>query len=135
MKNKVNVAWQGNMSFESDVDGYKIPLDADTKGKGPKPKPLMLAALAGCTAMDIVAILKKMRVNISDLNVSVEGELTDGLTKTYKAMHVIYEVTGKNIPLKKVKKAVELSEEIYCGVSALYKKVIPITSEIKIIEE
>ncbi len=94
----------------------------------------MLAALGGCTAMDVISILKKMRVNVENFNVHVEGELTDEHPKQFYKMHVIYEFTGKNLPLDKLQKAVELSEDRYCGVSAVYKKVMELTSEIKIIE-
>ncbi len=94
----------------------------------------MLAALVGCTAMDVISILQKMRVNVKNFNVHVEGELTDEHPKQFYKMHVIYEFTGKNSPLDKLEKAVELSEDRYCGVNAVYKKVMVLTSEIKIIE-
>ena len=95
----------------------------------------MLTSLAGCTGIDIVMILKKMRVDIRDVKVSVEGELTEDQPSYYKNMHVIYEFFGKDLPHKKIERAVKLSEEEYCGVSALYKKVIPVTSEIIYHEE
>jgi putative redox protein len=94
----------------------------------------MLAALAGCTGMDVVSILKKMRVDLDDFNVYVEGDLTEEHPKQYAQMHVIYEFKGKNLPEEKLQKAVNLSEERYCGVSAMYRKAFGITSEIKIIE-
>ena len=126
------------MAFEADVNGHKITLDAaETVGgenRGPRPKPLMLTALAGCTAMDVVSILKKMRVPFDDFKVSVEGDLTDEHPKQFSKMNVIYWFKGKDLPLEKLKKAVSLSEERYCGVSAMYKKAIEITSEIKIEE-
>nr|WP_320022044.1 OsmC family protein [uncultured Draconibacterium sp.] len=102
--------------------------------QGPRPKPLMLTALAGCTGMDVISILKKMRVEVEDFDVTVEGDLTDEHPKQYYKMNVIYTFKGKELPLEKLKKAVSLSEERYCGVSALYKKAIELTSEIKIID-
>lgn len=139
MKNEVNVNWMESMSFEIEIDKHKLTIDADEavggQNKGPKPKPFMLAALGGCTGMDVISILRKMRVEPSYFNVKVEGELTDEHPKMYKNMHVIYEFKGENLPMEKLEKAVNLSEEKYCGVSALYKKVIPITSEIKILED
>jgi putative redox protein len=101
---------------------------------GPRPKPLMLAALGGCTGMDVISILGKMRVEVDSFNVVVEGELTEEHPKYFTKMHVIYEFTGKNLPLDKLKKAVELSEERYCGVSATLKKAVELTTEIKITE-
>lgn len=138
MKQTVSVDWLSDMAFETEINGHKMIIDADEtvggKDRGPRPKPFMLMALAGCTGMDIVSILKKMKVEFEDLKVSVEGDMTEEFPKHYKSMHIIYEVKGKNIPFEKVKKAVDLSEEKYCGVSAVYKKAIELSSEIKIIE-
>lgn len=137
-KQEVKISWKDKMAFEAEVNGHKIMLDAAEavggENRGPRPKPLMLTALAGCTGMDVVSILKKMRVEVEDFNVTVEGDLTDEHPKQYYKMNVIYEFKGKDLPLEKLKKAVSLSEERYCGVSALYKKAIEVTSEIKIID-
>jgi len=124
------------MSFESEINGHKVIIVAKEEvggqDKGPRPKPFMLAALGGCTAMDVVSILKKMRVEFRNLNVIVEGELTEEHPRHFTKMHVIYEVEGDNIPMDKVQKAVSLSEEKYCGVSVVYRKALEITSEIRI---
>jgi putative redox protein len=132
----VSTRWLENMSFESEINGHKVIIDAKEEvggqDKGPRPKPLMLAALGGCTAMDVVSILKKMRVVLKSLNVIVEGELSEEHPKRFTKMHVIYEVEGNDLPLDKIEKAVALSEEKYCGVSAVYREVIEITSEIRI---
>ncbi len=138
MRNTVAVKWDTGLKFEADVNGHKIIMDAALENggnnSGPTPKPLMLASLAGCTGMDVVSILNKMKVEIKSFQMHVEGETTDEHPKYYKHMHVIYEFTGKNLPMDKIKKAVDLSEERYCGVGALYRKAIPVTSEIKLIE-
>lgn len=138
-KEKVKVKWLENMAFSAEVSGHEIIIDATEKvggqDRGPRPKPLMLAALAGCTGMDVVSILKKMRVEVDDFNVSVEGELTEEHPKHFIHMHVIYEFTGKELPMEKLKKAVSLSEERYCGVSATYREAMKLTSEIKIKEK
>jgi len=137
-KQEVKVNWLENMAFEADVNGHKLVIDAaDTVGgedRGPRPKPLMLTALAGCTGMDVVSILKKMRVKLDGFNVTVDGDLTEEHPKQFYKMHVVYEFTGKDLPLEKLQKAVSLSEDRYCGVSALYRKAIELTSEIKIKE-
>jgi putative redox protein len=75
-----------------------------------------------------------MKVEFTDFKVLVDGNLTEEHPKYYDKMHVIYEFTGKNLPLDKIQKAVNLSEERYCGVGTFYRKVIPITSEIIIKE-
>ncbi len=137
-KELATTTWLENMAFETEINGHKFIIDAKTEvggeNRGPQPKPLMLAALGGCTAMDVVSMLKKMRVEFSNLAVKVEGELTDEHPKHFSKMHVIYEFTGKDLPMDKLQKAVDLSEERYCGVSVVYKKALEITSEIKIIE-
>ncbi|MFW6249211.1 MAG: OsmC family protein [Bacteroidota bacterium] len=138
MKESVTVSWTGGMSFEADVNGHKITIDAapDAGGqdKGPKPKPLMMVALAGCTGMDVVSILKKMRVEYESLDINVEGELTEEHPKKFVKMKVIYSFKGTDLPLDKIKKAIKLSEETYCGVSASYKEVMDLSYEIKINE-
>jgi len=132
----VSTSWLENMSFESEINGHKLIIDAKEEvggqDRGPRPKPLMLAALGGCTSMDVISILKKMRVELKSLNVIVEGELSEEHPKRFQKMHVIYEVEGENLPLDKIEKAVTLSEDKYCGVSAIYKEVLEITSEIRI---
>lgn len=137
-KEQVNVTWLDNMAFEAEVNGHKLILDAEStvggNNQGPRPKPFMLTALAGCTGMDVISILKKMRVEPSYFNVVVEGDLTEEHPKQFYKMHVIYEFKGKDLPIDKLKKAVSLSEDRYCGVSALYKKVIELSSEIKILD-
>jgi putative redox protein len=126
MKELVNVSWLKNMAFEVDIEGKTFIIDADPEyggdGLGPKPKPLMLAALGGCTAMDVVSILKKMKVSFDRLNIRVEGDLTEEHPKHFHRMVVNYEFEGKDLPVEKIKKAISLSEERYCGVSASYRK-------------
>lgn len=137
-KEIVTTKWLSNMAFEAEINGHKIVMDTNPEvgggDRGPRPKPFMLAALGGCTAMDVISILKKMHVEVESFNVKVEGDLTEEFPKHFSKMHVIYEFTGKNLPLVKLKKAVELSEERYCGVSAVYRKAMEMTSEIKVIE-
>ncbi|TAJ13259.1 OsmC family peroxiredoxin [Marinilabiliaceae bacterium JC017] len=138
MKTSVDVKWTGNMSFETELFGHKLVMDAGPENggenKGVRPKPLMLTALAGCTGMDVVSILKKMKVEVDDLNIVVEASMTDEHPKYYDKMHVIYRFKGKNLPMDKLERAVNLSEEKYCGVSALYKIAIPVTTEIQVVE-
>ncbi len=84
--------------------------------------------------MDVISILTKMRVEVEDFKVRVEGDLTEEHPRQFYKMHVVYEFKGKSLPMDKLRKAVELSSEKYCGVTAVYKKVLELTSEIKVIE-
>lgn len=133
-KSSVKISWKKQMSFEAEVNGHKIMMDADESvggsNLGPRPKPFMLAALAGCTGMDVVSMLKKMRVDLVDFDVRVDGDITEEHPKQFNKMHVVYEFWGKDLPKDKLEKAVNLSEERYCGVSATYRQVMEVTSEI-----
>ena len=137
MKHTVALNWLEQMSFEATIDEYRITLDANPEnggqGKGPRPKPLMMVALAGCTAMDVVGILKKMRLPLEDLSVKVEAETRDDFPKDFLHMHLIYEFKGKDLPMDKLEKAVELSQEKYCGVTATLMKAIKISHEIRLV--
>lgn len=137
MQDALNVTWQGKMAFEANVGSHKIVVDADPQfggeGRGPKPKPLLLVALAGCTGMDVVSLCEKMRVPIEGLNIRVESDMADDHPKKYTAIKVIYEFRGKDLPLDKLQKAVSMSEEKYCGVSATLKGSVDLQFEIQVI--
>lgn len=95
-KKTITSAWLGGMGFGTDVDGHQIIIDAAPEfggeDRGPRPKPLMLVALAGCTGIDVVSILKKMRVNFDEFKIIVEGELTEEHPRHFTRMHVVYEL-------------------------------------------
>ncbi len=139
MKHTVNTSWKGNMLFDATVSGHQVMMDAmpvvGGEDKGCRPKELMLAALAGCTGMDVVSILKKMRVEFTGLNIRVEAEVTEEHPKHYDKMHVVYEFSGHDLQMEQLKKAVELSQERYCGVSFVYKKAMEVTYEIQLLAE
>lgn len=138
MKNKVDITWTEDMSFDANVNGHKIVLDAveavGGKDRGPRPKPLMLVALGGCTGMDVVSMLKKMRVQYEGLNIEVEGDLTEEHPKVYSTITINYIFKGKDLQLEKLEKAVNLSMTRYCGVTAMLQKAATIKHNI-IVEE
>lgn len=136
MIHKTLLSWKGKMEFETELNGHKLTIDAGEEvggeNKGVRPKILMLTSLAGCTGMDVISILRKMKIEPDGFDVKVDGTLTDEHPKYYKEMKIIYEFTGKDLPYEKLKKAVELSQDKYCGVSALYKKALKLDYEIKV---
>lgn len=136
MKQKINTIWKGNMAFEAEINGFKIILDADEAvggdNRGPRPKGLTLVSLAGCTGMDVISILKKMRVVPEYFNVEVEGELTDEHPKYFHSIHLRYIFRGEDLPMEKLEKAINLSQDRYCGVSAMLLKSSKLTHEIVI---
>lgn len=138
MTHTVSCTWRENMTFESDVLGHKITLDADESvggnDRGPRPKPLVLSALAGCTGMDVISILKKMRLEPTFFDMEVEGTLIDDYPKNYEKIHLTYLFKQSDeLNKDKVTKAVDMSQEKYCGVSALLRKGCELTFEIRYI--
>ena len=136
MKHTVDTSWKGNMLFDANVSGHHVMMDAlpavGGEDQGCRPKELMLAALAGCSGMDVVSILKKMRVEFTGLDIRVEADVTEEHPKHYYKIHVIYEFTGNGLQPDQLKKAVELSQDRYCGVAFVYKKTMELTYEIRI---
>lgn len=138
MKHIIDLAWKENMAFETNMDGHTIKIDIPVGNgggdTGPSPKKFMLTSLAGCTGMDVISILRKMKVVPDAFHVVVEAEVTEEDPKRYYEMKVIYQFKGKDLPMDKLEKAINLSVEKYCGVSAFYKQVVDIKTEIQIID-
>jgi putative redox protein len=135
MLHEISCAWTGGMSFEADVLGHRVRMDTGSElggaDSGVRPKPLLLAALAGCSGMDVVSVLEKMREPLTWYNMRVEGEVSEEYPKRYTGMKIIYEFLGSDgLDPEKVEKAVTLSQEKYCGVSALFQLAIPVEWEI-----
>lgn len=109
----------GKHSFNMDT---QAPLGSDT---APTPKQLLLAGVAGCTAMDVVALLKKYRQEIESFDVEVEGEASSGYPSVFPELRLTFRLHGK-IESEKALEAVRLSQTKYCGVSAMISKGVPI---------
>ncbi|MBN2635994.1 MAG: OsmC family protein [Prolixibacteraceae bacterium] len=138
MKHIIDMSWTDKVAFETEIRGHKLVVDADVESGGsdlgPPPKKLMLTALAGCTGIDVIMILKKMKVVPEAFNVIVEADVTEEHPTHYTKMKVIYQFKGKNLPMDKLEKAVNLSESKYCGVTAVYKKAMDLETEIRVVE-
>ena len=136
MAETVNIKWTEGMSFEAEVNDFKITLDATPavggQNKGPRPKPLTLVSLGGCTGMDVISILNKMRVTPDYFNVEVSGEMTDEHPKYYHKIFIKYIFRGKDLPMAKLEKAVTLSQDRYCGVSEMLRAKSELIHEIVI---
>ena len=127
MAHKTSTHWKGGMRFESDnPSGNSVLMDTNSTGvdlqQGLSPKAMMLSSLAGCSGIDIVDILKKMKITDYDLKIVVEGELTDVHPKYYHTVAVNYYFSGANIDPKKCERAVQLSVDKYCGVMEMFRK-------------
>jgi len=138
MTNKIKTQWQGNMLFNAESLGGSFKIDAaeDVGGQdlGVRPKALMLTSLAGCTGMDVISLLKKMRAEVEGLEIDVNGELTDVHPKFYKKVHIEFRFYGKEFKKDKIEKAIKLSQDRYCGVSEMFRQFAEITIDIKYIE-
>lgn len=123
--NTINAVFKGGMNFKVEVNGHTIEIDTEEsaggENKGTRPKALMLVSLAGCTGLDVVGMLKKMRVNFSDLSIKVEGRLTDTIPTIYDKVIIHYIIKVSKEDESKVLKAVQLSDEKYCGVSKMFR--------------
>jgi len=116
LAHQVTTVWKGNTIFESDnPNGTRLLVGTDyIEAFGPKA--LMLSSLAGCSGLDVVSLLKKMRVEITDFKIDIIAELTDEHPKYYHKVHVDYHFYGTDLDEKKINKSVNLSVDKYCGV-------------------
>ncbi len=133
------VKWVENLKFIGDApSGHSIMIDGPPEIGGDdsavRPGELTLVALGGCTAIDVVTILKKMRIEFDSFEVVVNAEPAEEHPKVWTKLHLKYIFKGKNIDESKVKKAIELSQEKYCAVSAMLKKTAELTYEYEIIK-
>ena len=111
--------------FNADTMGGSFNIDAAEAvggtNNGVRPKALMLTSLAGCTGMDIVSLLKKMRVDVEGIDIDVSGELTEEHPKYYNKVHMTYKFYGTDFKKDKIEKAVQLSIDKYCGVMEMFR--------------
>jgi putative redox protein len=126
------------MHFEGAIDSFHIDLDAEEgvggRGAGPQPHRLLLLALAGCTAMDVISILRKKRQQISGLTVAVQGSRAEQHPKVYTQVEVFYRVRGNNVDPRAVERSIELSKTRYCPVMATLSKTAEVTTRYEIEE-
>ncbi len=134
MKHEVEVKWESNMSFEGQMDSNIIKMDADIASGGNdagiRPKPLLLIGLGGCSGMDVVSILKKMKITPDHFSMSISGKLADTHPKIYEEIHLVYKFKGENLRIESLEKAINLSLGKYCGVVAMLDKAAKITHEV-----
>lgn len=131
---KTITTWKNSFEFESKQEHNTISLDGN-KQNGFGPKALLLSGLAGCSGVDVVDLLEKMRVKFSSLKIEAEAGLVDEHPKVFKEIQITYKIKTDKSNEEKVKKAIDLSLEKYCGVSAMLKKNSPITYKLVIESE
>ncbi len=135
---KATAKWVSNLAFDAVSDNdHTVRLDTTIAGgsinSGMSPKQLLLASLCGCSGMDVVSILDKMKVKYSKIEISAEAEQTDTQPKVFIDVKMIYKADVNIADIDKLNRAVELSHEKYCGVSAMLKKHCDITYKVELI--
>ncbi len=134
---KVSLTWLRDWTFVAEMGPHRLVIDnarADRHARGPGPMDLALAALAGCTAIDVISILEKQRQPVTDLVVHVEGERAPDHPRRYTRVTVTYEVHGAGRRRQAVERAVALSEDKYCSVSATFREPTEIVSNIVLVD-
>ena len=136
VKNTVTTVWTQKEQFESDnPSGHKLTMfsasdeeNKDTIGFGPKA--LMLSSLAGCSGLDVVSLLTKMRAEVADFKIEITAELTDEHPKYYNKVKVDYHFSDAELKPEKIQKAVNLSVTKYCGVMEMFRQFAEVETEI-----
>jgi putative redox protein len=132
---KVVTRWVENMKLESSAGGHSVAMDTKAplgNDSALTPKQLVVAGLAGCTAMDVVALMKKHKQPMESLVIDTEVEKTSGgYPEVFTKALLTFKATG-NIDAAKLVEAVTLSQTKYCGVSAMLSEAFPITYKIEL---
>ena len=136
MSYDTRAVYKDGMAFDIELGGHQLHADAgaDHGGRdyGPSPRPMMLAALSGCTGMDVVAILGKMQMPFDSFALEISAESASQHPHVYTAVTIHYIFSGAEVEREKVEKAVKLSLEKYCPVAATLKHTAEIGYEIVI---
>ena len=134
MKHEIEAVWVGKMRFNALVNGHTVVMDAPERAggedQGPIPKPFMLTALAGCTGMDIVGLLRKQGTTLDRCDVKVTGEINSAPPIVYTSIHVTYDLRGKPGDRELALSTVQRSQNELCGVSSMLKRIMPVTWEV-----
>lgn len=125
---------KGGMAFSTNINGHNVDIDLTKEHGGdnsaPGPKILMLVSLAGCTGVDVVSILNKMKTSFSDFTVQVDAQLTDEHPRVYKEVMITYSIKVDEDKRDNVEKAINLSQDKYCGVSEMFRAFSTLDSKI-----
>jgi putative redox protein len=136
---KATVRWAGEASFEGKSEtGHTVlmdgPPDLGGRNRGPRPMEMVLLGMGGCTAFDVVLILRKGRQDIVDCIAQLDAERAPADPKVFTRIHVHFVVTGRKLDPKRVEQAIRLSAEKYCSASIMLAKTAAITHDFEIVE-
>jgi putative redox protein len=105
------------------------------RNAGIRPKELILISLAGCTGSDVASILSKKRIKLDGFEMNITAEQQEEHPQVFTKIHLEYVFYGKNLPVKELERAIELSQTKYCSVTAMLQKAMPIEHSYRIVEE
>ena len=136
---KARIKWVEGASFLGETEsGHAILMDGPPDGgghnQGPRPMEMLLIGTGGCTAYDVVAILKKQRQQITDCVAEIQAERADADPKVFTKIHFHFIVSGKDLKAEQVERAINLSAEKYCSASIMLGKTAAITHDFEILE-
>jgi putative redox protein len=137
-KNAATAIWQGGLAFEAAAEGPAVLMDspmAPDGPKGPSPMQLLLISLAGCTGMDVINILQKKRQDVTWFEVSVVGQRAYEHPRYYTGIEIEFVVRGRGVDPRALERAIELSQDKYCSVSAGLKPKAAIVTRFRVEEE
>jgi len=139
MANTAKVSWVDGALFVAEAgSGHTFTMDgaADIGGRnlGARPMEVMLIGMGGCTAIDVVSMLKKQRQDIEGVEVSLVGERAGDHPMVYTEVKLVYTVRGRKLNRALVERAVSLSDEKYCSATAMFKKTAKVTHEVVLVE-
>ncbi|TYA74268.1 OsmC family protein [Seonamhaeicola marinus] len=134
MANHITTKWLGNMKFEStNPSGHNLFIDAGPENggnsEGYRPKALMLSGLAGCSGLDVAALIKKMKLDVDDFSIDIDANLTEEHPKYYDKVTMTFNFYGSDLNEKKLQRAVDLSIEKYCGVMEMFRQFAEVNVE------
>ncbi|MEJ2108014.1 MAG: OsmC family protein [Acidiferrobacteraceae bacterium] len=136
---KTTVRWAGEASFVAETEtGHELVMDGSPehggRNKGPRPMELVLTGMGGCTAFDVVLILRRSRQDIRDCVAEIDAERADEVPKVFTRIHVHFVVSGRDLDPSRVERAIKLSAEKYCSASIMLGKTAEITHDFEIVE-
>ena len=139
MSTTAKISWvDGALLVAESGSGHTITMDgaADIGGRNlaSRPMEVLLMGMGGCTAIDVVSMLKKQRQDIEGVEVSLVAERADDHPKVYTSVKLVYTVRGRKLNKALVEQAVSLSDEKYCSATAMVKKTADVTHEIVLVE-
>ena len=121
------------LRFGADVDGHRYVLDSGAGAVAASPMQALLGALGGCTAMDVISILRKMRQQVKAYEVLLEGERAEEHPRVFTSIEIVHRVTGVDLNPAMIARAIELSEARYCSVHAMLAPAVKMTSRYEIV--